>query len=133
MKITEIRTYLMQVGGPLAGPRPDGSIGGATGDFRGSRNWLFVNTNNTPGITKLVRRPDGGYSPSGYPYLLDDQGYPGIKPPWGQLTAIDLNTGEFAWQVTLGEFPELKAQGVPQTGTENFGGPLVTAGRAIGS
>lgn len=42
MKITEIRTYLMQVGGPIGGPRPDGSIGGATGDFRGSRNWLFV-------------------------------------------------------------------------------------------
>jgi quinoprotein glucose dehydrogenase len=54
-----------------------------------------------------------------------------VKPPWGQLTAINLNTGEFAWRVVLGEFPELTKQGVPQTGTENFGGTIVTAGGLV--
>ncbi len=55
-------------------------------------------------------------------------GYPGVKPPWGTLNAVDLNTGEYLWKVPLGEFPELKAKGVPPTGTENHGGPIVTAG-----
>jgi quinoprotein glucose dehydrogenase len=54
-----------------------------------------------------------------------------VKPPWGTLSAIDLNTGEFVWQTTLGEFPELTAKGVPPTGTENYGGPVVTAGGLI--
>lgn len=55
-------------------------------------------------------------------------GYPGVKPPWGTLNAVDLNTGEYLWKVPLGEFPELKAKGIPPTGTENHGGPIVTAG-----
>jgi quinoprotein glucose dehydrogenase len=54
-----------------------------------------------------------------------------VKPPWGLLTAIDLAAGEFRWQVPLGEYPELKARGVPQTGTENFGGAIVTAGGLV--
>src|SRR5207248_11619694 len=61
----------------------------------------------------------------------DAEGYPAIKPPWGLLTAIDLNKGEFAWQVLLGEFPELTARGIPRTGTENFGGTIVTAGGLV--
>jgi quinoprotein glucose dehydrogenase len=68
---------------------------------------------------------------AGYGYFTDDKGYSAMKPPWGLLTAIDLNTGEFAWQVTLGEFPELKKKGVPPTGTENFGGTIVTAGGLV--
>jgi quinoprotein glucose dehydrogenase len=51
-----------------------------------------------------------------------------VKPPWGTLNAIDLNKGEIVWTVRLGEFPELTARGIPQTGTENYGGPVVTAG-----
>jgi quinoprotein glucose dehydrogenase len=59
------------------------------------------------------------------------EGYPAIKPPWGQLNAINLNTGEIAWQVPLGEYPELIARGVPRTGTETFGGTIVTAGGLV--
>ena len=60
--------------------------------------------------------------------FTDQYGYPGIKPPWGTLNAIDLNTGEYLWRVPLGEYPELAKKGVPATGTVSYGGPLVTAG-----
>jgi len=68
------------------------------------------------------------YTFTGYNKFLSPEGYPAIAPPWGTLTAINLNTGEFIWKNTLGEYPELKAKGVPPTGTENYGGPVVTAG-----
>ncbi|MBC7759695.1 MAG: PQQ-binding-like beta-propeller repeat protein, partial [Phormidesmis sp. FL-bin-119] len=63
--------------------------------------------------------------------LVDQDGYPGIKPPWGTLNAIDLNTGEFLWRVPLGEYPELTKKGIPITGTESYGGPVVTAGGLV--
>lgn len=63
--------------------------------------------------------------------LLDHEGYPGVKPPWGTLNAIQLNTGKINWQVPLGEHPALTSQGSPITGTENFGGPIVTAGGLV--
>jgi quinoprotein glucose dehydrogenase len=62
---------------------------------------------------------------------LDDEGYPNVKPPWGTLNAIDLNTGEYRWKVTLGEYAELTSQGIPPTGTDNYGGPVVTASGLI--
>jgi quinoprotein glucose dehydrogenase len=71
------------------------------------------------------------YSHTGYNRFLDPDGYPAIRPPWGTLNAIDLNTGEYLWRVPLGEFPELTARGIPPTGTENYGGPVVTAGGLI--
>jgi quinoprotein glucose dehydrogenase len=64
----------------------------------------------------------------GFRRWLDADGYPGIKPPWGTLNAVDLNTGEIKWRVVLGEYAELTARGIPPTGTENYGGPVVTAG-----
>lgn len=71
------------------------------------------------------------YTHTGYNRWLDPDGYPAVKPPWGTLNAIDLNTGEYLWRVPLGEYPELTAQGFPPTGTENYGGPLVTAGGVL--
>jgi quinoprotein glucose dehydrogenase len=68
------------------------------------------------------------YTHTGYNRWLDPDGYPAVKPPWGTLNAIDLNTGEYLWRVPLGIYPELVAKGLPPTGTENYGGPLVTAG-----
>ena len=77
-------------------------------------------------------QPDFPYQPD---YVLkvwkpwtDSEGYPATKPPWGTLNAIDLNTGEYLYRVPLGEYPALAAKGVPVTGTESYGGPLVTAG-----
>jgi len=68
------------------------------------------------------------YEFTGYKKFLDPDGYPAVAPPWGTLNAIDLNTGEYAWKIPLGEYPELAAQGQAETGSENYGGPLVTAG-----
>jgi quinoprotein glucose dehydrogenase len=71
------------------------------------------------------------YSTTGYYKFLSPEGYPAIKPPWGTLTAINLSTGEPVWKTTIGEYPELKAKGVPPTGTENYGGAVVTAGGLV--
>jgi quinoprotein glucose dehydrogenase len=71
------------------------------------------------------------YAFAGFRRWLDHEGYPAIKPPWGTLNAVDLNTGEIKWKVPLGEYPALKARGLPATGTENYGGPVVTAGGLV--
>ena len=117
-----------------------GFHGGATwsgASFDPTTGMLYVNSNNVPNILSLIETPGGGppqygtYGHGGYNQFLDCEGYPAIEPPWGQLNAIDLNTGEFAWRVPLGEFAELTARGVPQTGTETFGGSIVTAGGLV--
>ncbi len=116
--------------------------------FHGGANWsgasfdpttglLYVNSNNVPNIITLAESQPGEkarigpYSHKGYIRFLDHEGYPAIKPPWGVLSAINLNTGEFAWRVPLGEHPELTARGIPRTGTETFGGSIVTAGGLV--
>jgi quinoprotein glucose dehydrogenase len=112
-----------------------GFHGGATwagASFDPSTGYLYVNSNNVPAMAGVKKNASGGYSFStAYSRFTDDHGYPGIKPPWGNLTCIDLNTGDFVWQIPLGEYPELTAKGVPRTGTENFGGTIVTAGGLV--
>jgi len=68
------------------------------------------------------------YRFTGYHKFLDPEGYPAVAPPWGTLNAINLNTGEYIWKIPLGEYPELASKGQKNTGTENYGGPIVTAG-----
>jgi len=82
--------------------------------------------------------PDGEAARAGRPYahlgynrFLDPEGYPAVKPPWGTLNAIDLDSSEIRWSVPLGELPELTKRGIPRTGTENYGGPVVTAGGLV--
>ncbi|MGH9801851.1 MAG: c-type cytochrome, partial [Blastocatellia bacterium] len=71
------------------------------------------------------------YRFTGYHKFLDPEGYPAIATPWGTLNAINLNTGEYAWKIPFGEYPELAAKGVKNTGSENYGGPVVTAGGLV--
>ena len=68
------------------------------------------------------------YRFTGYRRWVDPEGYPPIAPPWGTLNAIDLNSGQYLWRIPFGEFPELAAKGMKQTGSENYGGSIVTAG-----
>jgi quinoprotein glucose dehydrogenase len=77
------------------------------------------------------RHPDILYSNTGYTRFVTCDGYPAVEPPWGTLTAIDLNAGTLKWQVPLGEFEELRKKGIPPTGSENYGGPIVTAGGLV--
>ena len=71
------------------------------------------------------------YYMDGYKKLVTKEGLYGSNPPWGLLTAIDMNTGKKKWQVPLGEIDSLSAQGFAPTGTENYGGPVVTAGGVL--
>ena len=71
------------------------------------------------------------YRFTGYKRFLDQEGFPAIAQPWGTLNAIDLNTGEYVWKIPFGTFPELAAKGMKDTGSENYGGPVVTAGGVL--
>src|SRR4030095_8109652 len=67
------------------------------------------------------------YGFSGYHKFLDHEGYPATATPWGTLTALDLNTGKFVWQIPFGEYPELAEKGIKDTGSENYGSGVVPA------
>lgn len=75
--------------------------------------------------------PTMRYRFTGYHRFLDPDGYPAVAPPWGTLNAINLNTGEYAWKIPFGEYPALVSQGLKNTGSENYGGPVVTAGGVV--
>ncbi len=91
--------------------------------------YLFDRDRKYPKSLERPERPS--YRFDGFPKLYDHEGYPGIKPPWGILAAIDLNSGRLAWKIPYGEYEELTARGMPLTGTRNFGGPLVTKGGLV--
>jgi glucose dehydrogenase len=75
--------------------------------------------------------PPDRYTFTGYRKFLDPEGYPAVAMPWGTLNAIDLKTGKYLWKIPFGEYPKLAAEGVKNTGTENYGGPIVTAGGVL--
>jgi quinoprotein glucose dehydrogenase len=95
-------------------------------DLKAVTDYLLLRDRTTPPRNEKTERPR--YSFTGYPRFLDNEGYPASKPPWGTLNCLDLNTGKLLWQVPLGEYPELTAQGTAKTGTENYGGAIATAG-----
>lgn len=127
-------------------PSLEGTV--AVPGFHGGANWsgasfdptsglLYVNVTNCTNIVTLEDngQPSGNnygtYRLKGYIQFRDHEGFPAIEPPWGELVAVDLNRGTIAWRTVLGEYPQLKERGVPPTGTESFGGTIVTVGGLI--
>lgn len=94
-------------------------------DLQDRKNKVFVS--QVRAIDDYLNLP---YTITGYHKFLTTEGYPGIKPPWGSMNAIDLSTGEMVWRVPLGAYPEFEEQGII-TGTENYGGPIVTKGGLV--
>ncbi len=90
----------------------------------------FLMRRNQPPTAPETRTP-ARYFAVGYKFITDQEGYPGSRAPWGLLNCLDLNTGRILWRRPLGEYPELRAAGFPATGTQNFGGPTVTAGGLV--
>jgi quinoprotein glucose dehydrogenase len=86
------------------------------------------NVNERVNVTKDTTATTLTYRISGYTKFLDSNGHPAITPPWGTLNAIDLNTGEYVWKTVFGTTPELERDGASQTGSESYGGPVITSG-----
>lgn len=117
--------------------------------FLGGANWggasfdpklgyLFVNTQNLGGIYRVAKSANGKTWMRRGPRLSPASRFwqpstlwPCEQPPWGELSAVNMNTGEIAWRVPLGEYDELTAKGVPKTGALNIGGSIVTAGGVL--
>jgi quinoprotein glucose dehydrogenase len=117
-----------------------GNWGGASFDPR--LGYLFVNMQDLGNLNKMVKSPNGNYYVRVAPddtslgadsslFIDTKNSWPCQQPPWGRLTAVNVNTGEIAWQVPLGSYDELDAKGIPKTGTPNVGGSIATAGGLV--
>jgi glucose dehydrogenase len=120
-------TDLIQKGKGAMPPTPD--LQGP--DLEALLRYLGVSDKTAPAGSAKMGQTTEPYVFTGYRKFLDPDGYPAIAPPWGTLSAIDLTTGKYAWQIPLGEYPELAGQGTKNTGSENYGGPIVTAGGVL--
>ena len=120
--------------GTLVVPGFQGGVGWGGASFNPETGRLVVNTNEIPYRLRMVasHRHDYPYTVENFddPFV-DEEGFPAIRPPWGKLSALDLSTGEAAWQVPFGEYPALTARGLPVTGTDNIGGSLQTGSGLI--
>lgn len=146
--LTEFKKY---VAGPTFTPptlqgtlTQPGHLGGSEwhgGAFDPLLNVLYVNVNDAPTINRLrllppnassaLRAPGDRYTIDTYTLFLDHDGVPATAPPWGTLNAIDLVKGEILWKVPLGEYPQLVAKGIRNTGTMNYGGAVSTSGGIV--
>ena len=88
-------------------------------------DFLLTGKDNGSAVPKDVNWQK--YRNEGYILMRDPEGYPPLTPPWGTLNAIDLNKGEIRWRIPFGEYPELVAKGIRNTGSDNYGGPVVTS------
>jgi glucose dehydrogenase len=105
------------------------------GSYDPDLGYLFYNTINLADVGKVTKSPANArtvYSRTGSPRFWKLQNYwPCQAPPWGEMVAIDVNTGDYAWRVPLGVIDELDAKGVHNTGTMNIGGSVATAGGIV--
>jgi quinoprotein glucose dehydrogenase len=138
-------------GGPYAqyGPRPrvifPGWTGGGNwtgGAFSAELGLYFINSQDHGMLNKMVKSPnnpnmyvraapEGAPASMGTNFWNGDTGWPCQTPPWGELLAVNVNTGDIAWRVPLGSYEALDKLGVPATGTINRGGPIATAGGVV--
>jgi hypothetical protein len=117
----------------LPGTMGGGNWGGVS--FDPDLGYIFVNTSSLGTVGQMAPAAAGAPQPyrnlGGYTRFIDQQGYPCLQPPWGQLAAVNANTGEIVWQKPLGSYDELEAQGLKDTGASNIGGSIVTAGGLV--
>jgi quinoprotein glucose dehydrogenase len=137
----------------LPGTRGGGEWGGAA--FDPANNFLYIKSNDAPDIITIIRadkvvkksgeqiassqletsqgkdRADRFVNTTGYRTWKDPSGNPAIRPPWGTLHALNLSTGEYEWQIPLGNDSTRQEKGAPETGQEGKAGPIVTAGGVI--
>lgn len=119
----QVRTVVEKGSGRMP---PFGQLGGEA--VRALARYVLAGEDASVTVASKPSPIDQKYTHDGYNKFLDPDGYPAVTPPWGTLNAINLDTGDYAWKIPFGEFPELAAKGVRNTGTENYGGPVVTAG-----
>jgi quinoprotein glucose dehydrogenase len=120
----EVAAMIRQGGG-----RMPGFARLSAADIRAITDYVVYGKNTAVTGEKTKASPiDLKYGIDGYNKFLDPDGYPAVAPPWGTLNAINLNTGEYVWKQPFGEYPELVQLGMKNTGSENYGGAVVTAG-----
>ena len=117
-------------------PGTNGGSNWGGGAFDPATDTFYINSMDVGSLSQKVFRGEEAEIPwrnrgTKWGRLWDSNLYPCQQPPWGHLTAIDLNTGEFRWRVVLGEYEELTERGAPKTGASNLGGPIVTQGGLV--
>ena len=120
--------------GAVVFPQFNGGTDWGGASFDPETGILYVNASNEPELMQVVPAGDDAdfpYDVTGHQPVKDNEGFPISTPPWGTLSAIDLNVGEILWQVPFGTYPGLEDRGLPPTGTFNMGGSVVTAGGLV--
>ncbi len=117
----------------IPGTMGGGNWGGVSVDP--ALGYIFVNTSSLGGTGQMAKSPAGAPMPyrneGGYTRFLDQDQFPCQQPPWGELTAVNANTGDIAWRVPLGSYDAVEAMGLKNAGASNMGGSIATAGGLV--
>jgi quinoprotein glucose dehydrogenase len=117
----------------MPGTMGGGNWGGVSYDP--GLGYIFVNTSSLGGTGRMAAAPAGSPMPyrneGGYTRFLDQDQFPCQQPPWGELSAVNANTGEIAWRVPLGSYDQVEAMGLKNAGASNMGGSIATAGGLV--